>query len=128
MIETTTQTDFESHLEQHPDDWSIRLVYADWLDELGDEIRANGQRWQVEHKCQPFIHGGSAAWFDGYSFRMASRVIQDHRGNLPSGFLSQMSSSDSAFYDSLELAETALAKAIHELNIVSSCNFIRSIK
>jgi len=29
----TDHTEFQSHLDAHPDDWEYRLVYADWLEE-----------------------------------------------------------------------------------------------
>lgn len=47
---TTTEADFLKAIEANPVDWNLRLVYADFLEELGDSIGARGQRWQAEHR------------------------------------------------------------------------------
>jgi uncharacterized protein (TIGR02996 family) len=39
----TTEDDFNAALDADPEDWQTRLVYADWLQERGDE-RAEGYR------------------------------------------------------------------------------------
>jgi uncharacterized protein (TIGR02996 family) len=39
----TTEDDFQRQLDAHPDDAQTRLVFADWLEEHGDE-RAEGYR------------------------------------------------------------------------------------
>jgi uncharacterized protein (TIGR02996 family) len=39
----TTENDFQSALDAHPDDWQTRLVFADWLQDRGDP-RADGYR------------------------------------------------------------------------------------
>lgn len=39
----TTEDDFQRMLDAHPDDHQTRLVFADWLEERGDE-RAEGYR------------------------------------------------------------------------------------
>ncbi len=39
----TTEDDFQRQLDEHPDDWQTRLVFADWLQERGDR-RAEGYR------------------------------------------------------------------------------------
>ncbi len=39
----TTEDDFQRKLDQNPDDHHTRLVFADWLDDRGDE-RAAGYR------------------------------------------------------------------------------------
>jgi len=35
---------FQAHLDEHPDDYYARAVYADWLDEQGENDRAEGLR------------------------------------------------------------------------------------
>jgi uncharacterized protein (TIGR02996 family) len=37
----TTEEDFQNALDANPKDWQTRLVFADWLQERGDE-RAEG--------------------------------------------------------------------------------------
>lgn len=39
----TTEEDFQKQLDDHPDDWQTRLVFADWLEEHSDP-RAEGYR------------------------------------------------------------------------------------
>jgi uncharacterized protein (TIGR02996 family) len=39
----TTEEDFQAALDADPDDWQTRLVFADWLQDRGDE-RAEGYR------------------------------------------------------------------------------------
>jgi uncharacterized protein (TIGR02996 family) len=39
----TTEEDFQKKLDENPTDWQTRLVFADWLQERGDE-RAEGYR------------------------------------------------------------------------------------
>ncbi len=57
------QAAFEAHLDQHPDDWTHRLVYADWLDEHGHDVLADGQRWQAKHQKHPLGSGRDYAWW-----------------------------------------------------------------
>lgn len=45
--------DFERLLEAHPDDWDTRIVYADWLEENGDEDAAFFQRRVERFRCVP---------------------------------------------------------------------------
>lgn len=46
---------FESQLSLEPDDWTTRLVYADWLEEHGESILSDGQRWQAANKKYPAL-------------------------------------------------------------------------
>jgi uncharacterized protein (TIGR02996 family) len=39
----TSEDDFQRALDRRPDDWQARLVFADWLEERGDD-RAEGYR------------------------------------------------------------------------------------
>lgn len=42
--------DWRTAIEADPLDWERRAVFADWLDEHGDPVRAFGQRWQATEK------------------------------------------------------------------------------
>lgn len=53
---------FWQHLEEHPDDTLARLVFADWLQDRGDE-RADGMRALVVGEYRPDCHKGE--WFYG---------------------------------------------------------------
>jgi uncharacterized protein (TIGR02996 family) len=43
VFAVTTEDDFQKRLDEKPDDWQTRLVFADWLQERGD-ARADGYR------------------------------------------------------------------------------------
>lgn len=48
----TTEDDFHAALDAHPEDWQCRLVFADWLEERGDQ-RAEGYRALGRSRCAP---------------------------------------------------------------------------
>lgn len=50
---------FHARLDEHPDDFGCRLVYADWLDDRGDP-RAAGYRALAAIRSWP--HGPEAGW------------------------------------------------------------------
>lgn len=54
---------FSQHLDTHPEDWTTRLVYADWLEEQGRYAEAECQRWMVRKKRKPF-HFIQWSWSD----------------------------------------------------------------
>ncbi len=119
-IETTTQTDFEAHLEHHPDGWEMRLVYADWLEEQGESLLANGQRWQVENGKY------SKSWF-GHTFINSRYGFAPYAPNsLNESLFVQLPGASSLIFQANHRieAESALASAIHKLGIVSTCNAI----
>ncbi len=43
------RNDFETLLADTPEDWDLRAIFADWLEEQGDDKEAAAQRWQVEN-------------------------------------------------------------------------------
>ncbi len=45
--------DFEAALDAAPDDWTLRLVYADRLDEAGEAALAAAQRWMARNRVTP---------------------------------------------------------------------------
>lgn len=49
----TTATDFETQLDDNPTDWTLRSIYADWLEEHGNP-RAESMRWMVANKKKPW--------------------------------------------------------------------------
>jgi uncharacterized protein (TIGR02996 family) len=65
-----TESHFESILDQNPSDWDTRLLYADWLEEQGQHIRANGQRWQAKwEKCPEYLTNTGAWGWAYYVYR-----------------------------------------------------------
>lgn len=60
----TTEEDFQRALDEHPEDWQTRLVFADWLDER-DDPRAEGYRALGVRRWSPWdAIGGSYSWWD----------------------------------------------------------------
>lgn len=50
LVNTVVLTDFESQLDDNPADWTLRSIYADWLEEREDP-RAESMRWMVANSC-----------------------------------------------------------------------------
>lgn len=48
-----TAEQFERALDEKPDDWELRLVYADFLDDNDDPAFAACQRWMSGNKAIP---------------------------------------------------------------------------
>ena len=44
---------FEQQLDLNPANFQLRAIYADWLEEQGDEAAAYCQRWMVKYKKRP---------------------------------------------------------------------------
>ncbi len=57
----TTEDDFQHALDTNPEDWHTRLVFADWLDERGDE-RAAGYRAMGLRRVAPTLWRGAGVW------------------------------------------------------------------
>jgi uncharacterized protein (TIGR02996 family) len=78
-----TGDSFEQALDERPDDWTLRLVYADWLDDQGEHALARAQRWLAqEHKCpanRSFVteDGPRCVWFNGEAGRRAEGYEED---------------------------------------------------
>jgi uncharacterized protein (TIGR02996 family) len=62
----TTEDDFQSALDENPDDWQTRLVFADWLQDRGDP-RADGYRaLAAKHFCPlRVVEGERFTWTVG---------------------------------------------------------------
>lgn len=75
--------EFEAKLDEAPDDWAARLVYADWLDENGDPELADAQRWLAKYQKHPYFepdidigrHSGHYRWY------RTSKIEPDWRVN-----------------------------------------------
>jgi uncharacterized protein (TIGR02996 family) len=50
----TSEEDFQSWLDLHPEDWQTRFVFADWLDERGD-VRGPGYRAIGVNRLGPVV-------------------------------------------------------------------------
>jgi uncharacterized protein (TIGR02996 family) len=60
-----TEPDWEKLLEEGPEDTTLRLAYADWLEEAGQSAKAEGVRWYVGQKKCPgqAVEGGQWGWW-----------------------------------------------------------------
>ena len=45
--------DWYKQIESSPDNWTLRSVFADWLEESEQPRLCAGQRWQVQHQRRP---------------------------------------------------------------------------
>ncbi len=120
--------EFQKHLEQNPKDWETRLVYADWLEEVGDLILANGQRWQVEF----MKHAEQVRGVKGYQWTFDSEFRAEY--DLPAIMRIRIVSElldviegvpKSRDYETILDAEIHLANALSKLEIISTCNHSR---
>lgn len=55
--------DFERLLDRSPHDWQTRLIYSDCLEEEGDLLLAEAQRWMVEQRFAPCCIPDGWGWF-----------------------------------------------------------------
>ena len=76
-----TQEDWEAQLDKSPDDWDLRLVYADWLEEEGLQDLAGAQRWLAREQKHP--RGANVIWWHPYpnlepnqSFRIPDALME----------------------------------------------------
>ena len=63
-----TERRFLDHLSQHPDDAGMRMVFADWLEETGQDRKATRQRMNEDpsradsHGLRAASNAGEDAW------------------------------------------------------------------
>ena len=58
----TTEAELYAPIADNPEDWPARLVLADWYEDRGDYVNAEGQRWQVANKRRPWVDGMHVSW------------------------------------------------------------------
>ncbi len=75
----TTEDDFQRRLDECPEDYQTRLIFADWLDEQGDE-RAAGYRAMGVMGLRPWKKTHHASWYDA-GVRPGDK--NDPQSNLP---------------------------------------------
>jgi uncharacterized protein (TIGR02996 family) len=51
----TTEEAFQADIQANPGDASLRLIYADWLQEQGREDLAIAYRWSAKHDFCPYV-------------------------------------------------------------------------
>jgi uncharacterized protein (TIGR02996 family) len=91
----TTEEDFQRELDEHPEDWDTRLVFADWLEERGDP-RADGYRAIARQKRRPLKsqrqreNGVVWWWWHRFGGTFYNHVPDDWFDLLPPGPGSKM--------------------------------------
>lgn len=56
---------FERAIDENPQDWPLRMVYADFLEDQGLDLDAACQRWMVERKFTYMIKPGGWCYGGG---------------------------------------------------------------
>lgn len=76
-----TEEDFQRNLDKRPRDFLLRLVFADWLEEKGDE-RASGYRALGVHKIRPYkirtTSDSTWCYHNGYGIDSKGRMHKEH--------------------------------------------------
>lgn len=122
MIKFPSLDEFQKSLDRDPNDWETRLVYADLLEELGEPVLANGQRWQVENRKRPRPIRNHWFWLpDINSFSHRSALDIDILISIAASDLVQIDKGSVRLEERM-LAENVLAIALEKLQIVSTCN------
>lgn len=113
---------FEAILDDDPQDWDTRLRLADALDEVGETVRGNGQRWMGVHRkraYQPPIGVPAHCWYDD----SRTYPVRDPESDIPLRVLRSMvgGGCDDQLqkYATRLAAELALAHALDALSIVA---------
>ena len=72
----TDEDAFETALDANPEDWALRLVYADWLQERDDD-RAAGMRWMGGNEKRPYDWNTNRVirYFNSFDWKNESTII-----------------------------------------------------
>ena len=123
----TDHSEFESHLDAHPDDWEYRLVYADWLEEHGDAF-CETQRWMVANKQRAYKTGESKSyvwtWCENYPARPWSGHV---RSALRPGVYVLLENQGGVKYPTRHAAEVDLHNALVKAGEIS-CALIEVVR
>lgn len=122
---TLVRDDLHRSLVLTPDDWVLRMVYADCLEEEGELGLSNGQRWQALNKRRPdscmavppYVWGWG--WADSETYEKTWRS-QHEWTLLPKPIFNNLTQTDIegaisfawVYYPTIEEAERDLAKAL----------------
>jgi uncharacterized protein (TIGR02996 family) len=121
-----TAEDFEAQLDANDQDWELRMVYADWLDEQGDSELARAQRWMVKHGCYPYGPNRVKCWanFSVNSNEDRSKlpdpvwaVVREFKG-MGSIQISPYGDREYRYYGPRRVCERVLAKALAQMGVV----------
>jgi len=121
----TDEATFRAALDAEPDNVELRGVFADWLEERGDD-RAAGYRWMYVNRKVPETFGGVDAHWNSKRVnrdycRDASSWGRAIAATLPDDVYNELPPVHSHYlgyqhYPSIRAAELALCEAIHAIN------------
>src|SRR5262245_403802 len=74
---------FLADIIEHPDDDAPRLIYADWLDEHGDEARAEFIRVQIELSRAPDMDEARRDALEAREAALLRRHAEEWRARVP---------------------------------------------
>ena len=113
------QQKFEAMLDEKPSNWSLRAIYADWLEEHGMEAEADCQRWMVERKKHPHHAYSVLRCFNVWEWylqkkysHIKTKVLQPYLFNQLRSSLKPMHYSGCKEYRLRREAEADLAQAL----------------
>lgn len=111
-----TIADWYTLIEANPADWDQRLVFSDWLAEQGENVLANGQRWQAQKRKYPCFYLRQSNYWDIYAFYRndSAGVHNEHR------LSDKVLQSSIRFGRNVQDLESWLAHRLAELGIVAT--------
>lgn len=116
----STLEGLEAALREEPNNWNLRRVYADLLEESGRSVEANGQRWQARECKVARYSGGTSTWdwwtnhtYIPYLNLLPHPIWQELRGHIHADTLPYYYKE----YRSVGKAELELALALQRLGI-----------
>ena len=105
-------------IEEAPDDWELRLQFADWLEEDQEPVLAAGQRWQAKHRRRPYQQPDTWEWFyfqDDDQLSPGACVVPYSLGQHFRDLGCAERYPNCPQFDSIREAEAALAEALHRM-------------
>jgi uncharacterized protein (TIGR02996 family) len=118
-----TDADWDRLLDQTPGDATLRLGYADWLEENGETARAGAQRWLAARGLYPQPYGTEAegkVWW----YKREQEAYRHDPNDLPLTLCDSLQPPTKTenrrgmVYPSRRAAEDDLARALVELGEV----------
>lgn len=118
---TADDTAFHAALDAAPDDWSTRLIFADFLDEAGRRAEAACQRWMAVNEKRALFSDDEALWYDDKIYGLGS---YDPLSDLPTYLFEELTGIElvpigKARYPSRRDAEAALCAALEKVTVTT---------
>ncbi len=112
---------FEAMLDADPEDWTCRAIYADFLEEQGEVVAAQCQRWMVERKRRPHTSSMTTmGWTWYYEKREGHDAPSDLTKNIAAALtLWQERIGEHFCYRTRQAAESALADALLRCGLIT---------